>query len=89
MKILAIALSIIPGIGHIVIGRYIRGIIFFFIFSFFLNGIFIGLYLYEGKASEKMAIIKISGACALLIWIYSMYNIYRLTKQDIKGKTNG
>lgn len=76
-KISAGVLSIIPGLGHILTGRYIRGYIFFFSFLIFIDLAFIILPFvlesYQINAASQAFIIA-----AVIIWFYSVIDIARI-----------
>ena len=75
MKAIVLVFSIIPGVGHIHTGRCGKGILLFFCFLFFVNGVVMGRILLEEDASRQVAIAGI--ACASLLWFYSAIDAIR------------
>lgn len=76
MKAWAVVFSLVPGLGHIVLGRCVRGLLLFFLFTTFLNG----LLLWPAISGESYARKSQAGflAAAGLLWLYAVLDAFRI-----------
>jgi hypothetical protein len=75
MRYAAVALSAVSGLGHILVGRCLRGVVLFFLFGFFLNCLVIAPFVMEGSSGRVM-----TGAllAMIVVWMFSMWDIVRI-----------
>ncbi|MBI5368890.1 MAG: tetratricopeptide repeat protein [Planctomycetes bacterium] len=76
MKILAILLSVLPGLGHILLGRCVRGLVLFTAFAFFANAW--GVAPYVWPAGDEPVSRPGLLAAAAVIWLYTMLDAMRI-----------
>lgn len=74
---LALALSIVPGLGHLRLGRYGQGVAFFALFAAAANGVLIGSF-WQGEETAWWIRIA-SGALAALVFAVSTASIVKLS----------
>jgi hypothetical protein len=77
LRFRTIALSMIPGAAHVDLGRTGRGLLFFSLFAFCVNGSLISPFVFEGRGVRT--------ACALAavgIWIVALYDAVRLAARS-------
>ncbi len=77
LRIAANVLTLIPGLGHVVLGRCGRGVLLFFGFVLFLNGSLLAPYLYSGKQVDRAS--RGSLVAAGLIWAYAVMDVFNIT----------
>lgn len=73
-KLTAVTLSIFPGLGQILTGRYLRGFVFFFSFLIFMDFAFVIIPCVWGVSDVKKA-LEIS---SVIIWCYNIMDILRI-----------
>ena len=77
-KTLAIALTIVPGLGHVVLDRHTMGCFLFTVFALSANGAFIGARLWIND-QQKFAILLLSTLGLVLVYPKAFISIWRLT----------
>ncbi|MBI3096839.1 MAG: hypothetical protein HYY93_01130 [Planctomycetes bacterium] len=76
-KAICTVLALIPGLGHIAIGRCFRGVLLFFGFTFFVNGFIIAPFLWHGDGFGRD--ISVALACAgSVYWLYATLDFFRI-----------
>jgi hypothetical protein len=63
---------LIPGVGQVVQDRHLSALIYFFMFVFFVNGIFIGQHILLKLRPETVR--WACGGLAALCWLISAYD---------------
>lgn len=71
-----VILGIIPGIGHISVGRCLKGVVLFLFFVIFVNAVFVCRFTPRLDGSDEM--VKGCIACALIIWAYSFLDVFKI-----------
>lgn len=75
-KAICTVLALIPGLGHIAIGRCFRGVLLFFGFTFFVNGFIIAPVLWHDGFGRD---ISVALACAgSIYWLYATLDFFRI-----------
>ncbi|MBI3270849.1 MAG: tetratricopeptide repeat protein [Planctomycetes bacterium] len=76
MKVFAVLLSVLPGLGHILLGRCRRGLVLFTVFAVLVNFWVVAPVLWQGGPPpvERPGLF----AAAALVWLYSMLDAMRL-----------
>lgn len=77
MRIAANVFSIVPGLGHVVLGRCGRGVVLFFLFVFFLNLTQLAPYVVSEISVPRTA--RGSLVAAGLVWAYALMDIIHIT----------
>ena len=73
----AVLLSLVPGWGHVYLGREARGLVLFTVFAIGGFGLLNGLLLYIGWG--RSFVLAASGFTALAVWVWACVDIIRLT----------
>jgi tetratricopeptide (TPR) repeat protein len=76
----AILLALVPGLGHLYLGRHWRGLGIFAVFAFAVNGMFIAFEAFFYTAGAESVFMMFQGG-AVSIWAYSVLHVAYLTKQ--------
>ena len=89
MRIAANLFSVVPGLGHVVLGRTGRGVVLFFLFVLFLNVFLLAPYLVAEAGVPRTA--RGSLVAAGLVWAYAWMDVihityWRLRKAFLKKK---
>lgn len=75
-KAVATLMAVIPGWGHIVLGRCFRGVLLFFGFTVLANGVFIAPHLWTDGFGRDIAVAL---ACAgTVYWLYAALDFIRI-----------
>ncbi len=72
----AIALTAIPGLGHLYLRRHAQGVAFFGLFAAALDGVLLGA-LWQGEDAALVGLV--SRIAAVAIWIGGLASVLRLT----------
>lgn len=70
-------LSIVPGLGHLALGRFAQGAALFTAFAASLNGVFIGAF-WQGEEAAWW-IRTVSAAAAIAVWAVGFASVLALT----------
>lgn len=65
-------LSLIPGAGHVDLGRAKRGLVYFFLFAFFVNGALVAPHLGVSRGGRVACALAAAG-----IWVAAFYGAAR------------
>ncbi len=76
-RIAAHVLSLVPGLGHVVLGRCARGVFLFFLAVMFLNGAFLAPYL--ARTSNPTRFARGCLGAAGLVWAYTLLDVFHIT----------
>ena len=75
----ALALAVVPGLGHLYLGRHWRGVLVFAVFAMAVNGMY--FHLAAGESAGGEPILRFfAGACAA-IWAYSVLHVAYLSRR--------
>jgi hypothetical protein len=77
MFLKAMLLSLITGLGHIYMRRYLQGVFLFFLFAASLNTVFLASLWQDETTAVR--ILYAAGAMVAIVWIYGLYSVYRIT----------
>ena len=77
LKITPLALSLVPGMGHLWEGRDLKGLVIFAVFAVGFAGILEGTLLWSGPGKAEIA--AVSSVVVLAALVYSVADIVRLT----------
>lgn len=77
-KALAFLLTIVPGVGHVLLDRHRLGLFLFAVFAVSANGAFVGAQLWE-KKEQSFVILLLSTLGLLLVYLNAFLSIWRLT----------
>ena len=77
-KALALLLTIVPGLGHVLLDRHLAGVLLFTVFAFSANGTFVGARLWVHE-DQRFAILLLSTLGLALVYPYAFVRIWRLT----------
>ncbi len=80
MKVVALALGLFAGLGHIVLGKALRGAVFGALFIVCLNGIVLGQFILMGTMATT--IFWSSVGCTIAVWGIA----YRDLVRSISGR---
>ena len=75
----ALFLAVIPGLGHLYVGRHWRGLLVFGLFALAVNGLS-----FTGVLSDRVIAAYVAGLCraaAVAVWLYSVLHVAYLTRQ--------
>jgi len=84
LRLTPVLLSVIAGIGHLVEGRDLKGLVLFALFASGLAGTLEGLFLWYGPG--KSVVTAVSASVALGAWVYSLWDILRLSYEPWREK---
>lgn len=73
---LSLLFGVVPGWGHVVLGKAARGYVLFFFFALFANFALLSFVAWPGYARGYIA--PGCGAAAALVWIYAAGDLWRL-----------
>ncbi len=74
-KLAALTGFVIPGAGHVFLGRFARGLVLFFWFAFFVNGSAVApVFETHGVRVDPRGFLAAAG----LIWLYSTLDLLRI-----------
>jgi hypothetical protein len=79
MRIFPLIIGIIPGFGHIWLGRVLRGLVLFFIFANGVNGYFVGKYLWERGGREFIEWGSLT--VAVIAYFFAYINLVIIAKK--------
>lgn len=68
-------LSIVPGLGHIYIGRCLKGVFLFMLFALFIDAAYIVPFLF----SPETRVVRGTLVAAAIVWFYTFSDVVRLT----------
>jgi hypothetical protein len=88
VRILILILGVIAGLGHVALGKRVKGLILFALFVTFANLAFVGRVVLEGPYKKELFVIGVAGAC--LIWLISYVTLIlslfrRRGQQNVRG----
>jgi len=72
-------LAVVPGFGHLYVGRYWRGLLVFVIFAIAANGICFARELAPAGARETA--VDLCAGAAAAIWLYSVLHVAYLSRR--------
>lgn len=77
LRVVANLCAVVPGLGHVVLGRCGRGVMLFFFFATLLNGYLLAPYLFppEEVAGRARLLLGASG----LVWAYAVTEVFLIT----------
>ena len=75
---MAFGLTIIPGLGHVLLDRHTLGVFLFTVFAVSANGAFVGTYLWVNQQQQFLILLP-STVGLLLVYPYAFLQIWRLT----------
>jgi arginine exporter protein ArgO len=79
VRVLILILGVVAGLGHVALGKRMKGLILFALFVTFANLAFVGRVILEGPYKKELFIVGAIGAC--LIWFISyatlILNLFR------------
>jgi hypothetical protein len=82
LRIIALIVGLMPGFGHIWVGRVKRGLAIFFLFANGVNAYFVGRFLWERQGS---GLIEYAGlAVAVAAFLFSHYDLFKITRKPAK-----
>ncbi|MCO5164939.1 MAG: hypothetical protein M9894_01030 [Planctomycetes bacterium] len=73
----ALLLSVVTGLGHFYLDRYITGAVLFGLFVTTANGVFLGFTLQATSSPEVLRVVSTFGLAA--VWTFGMWHAYRLS----------
>lgn len=76
LRLLSIPFGVVPGWGHIVLGKTLRGFVVFFFFALFANFALLSFVAWPALASRYVA--PACGAAAAILWVFSVVDLLRL-----------
>lgn len=76
LRLLALPFGVVPGWGHIVLGKALRGYLFFFFFALFANFALLSFVAWPSLATGYVA--PGCGAAAAIVWLFAFTDLWRL-----------
>ncbi len=76
LRLLSIPFGVVPGWGHIVLGKALRGYLFFLFFALFANFAVLSFVAWPALATGYVA--PGCGAAAALVWLLAFADLWRL-----------
>lgn len=76
LRLLSIPFGVVPGWGHIVLGKALRGFLFFFFFALFANFALLSFVAWPALATGYVA--PGCGAAAGILWLTAAADLWRL-----------
>ncbi len=84
MRLLTLLLSLVPGAAHIELGRAWRGLLYFFLFAFLVNGALVAPLVTGHRAARTACALGAAG-----VWILAFYGAVRTAARTRSGAVPG
>ena len=72
MRLRTVVLSLLPGAAHVDLGRAKRGLLYFFLFAFFVNGALLSPFMVSGGQVRAVCLVAAGG-----IWLAALVGALR------------